>query len=298
VDYITKPIRHQEVFARVQAHLTIRKLQQELQEKNITLEKYVALLTEKNAQLEEKNVQLDEKNLQLQEANTSKDRFFSIISHDLRAPFVGLLGLTQIVVEEFETYTRDEIKNMLVNLQETSRTLYTLLGNLLTWSRIQRGMIENNPQEMDVQEVIVRNVRLFNSNAEQKQITLKNLLHELTVVYADERMVHTIIRNLISNAVKFTHPGGNVTVSAEQEENTVTVSVSDTGIGIGEKHIPKLFRIDAKYKRPGTAEEQGTGLGLVLCKEFVERSGGKIWVESTIDKGTTFRFTLPKKPVE
>jgi signal transduction histidine kinase len=183
---------------------------------------------------------------------------------------------------------------MVMTLGGMSEALYALLDNLLTWSRVQRGMIDYHPQEIDVQKVVTRNVAIFTSNAEQKQITLRTAIQEQTIVYADKKMIDTIIRNLLSNALKFTHPGGNIEVSATQNGNYVTVSVTDTGIGIDEKHIPKLFRIDAQYKRVGTANEKGTGLGLILCQEFVERNGGKIWVESIVNKGTTFWFRLPK----
>lgn len=281
VDYITKPFEHKEVLARVKAHLTIRNLQQELREKNVALEQYVTLLAERNEQLEE--------------VNASKDRFFSIIAHDLRDPFTGLLGLSQVITEEFERYPPQKIKEMIMTLRGMSETLYALLDNLLTWSRVQRGMIEYHPQTIDVQKVVTRNVAIFTSNAEQKQITLSTAIQEWTTAYADKKMVDTIIRNLLSNALKFTHSGGNIEVSATQNGNYVTVSVADTGIGIDEKHIPKLFRIDAQYKRIGTANEKGTGLGLILCQEFVERNGGKIWAESTVEKGTTFRFTLPQE---
>ena len=284
VDYITKPIQCKEVEARINAHLLIGKLQQALQEKNAVLEQYVALLAEKNTQLEE--------------MNASKDRFFSIISHDLRSPFTGLLGIAEIITEKIETYTRKELKNKVMKLREISETLYALLENLLTWARIQRGLIEQDPREIDVQEIVALNVALFTANAEQKQITVSNAIPEQTIVYADHTMVDTVIRNLLSNALKFTPAGGRVDISATQAGSSVTVSIADTGIGIDAEYLPKLFRIDTNYKRAGTAGEQGTGLGLSLCQEFVERTGGKIWVESEVGKGTTFRFTLPQKPME
>ena len=185
-----------------------------------------------------------------------------------------------------------------MTLRGMSETLYALLDNLLTWSRVQHGVIEYHPQTIDVQKVITRNVAIFTSNAEQKQIILRTAFQDQTTAYADKKMVDTIIRNLLSNALKFTYPGGNIEVSAMQNGSYVTVSVADTGIGIDEKHIPKLFRIDAKYKRIGTANEKGTGLGLILCKEFVEKHGGKIWAESEVGKGTTFTFTLSKTTPE
>lgn len=275
VDYITKPIQCEEVEARVKAHLMLCKLQQELQEKNTALA---------------------EKNEQLQAANASKDRFFSIISHDLRTPFIGLIGLTQVLTEDFETYPQEDIKQLLIKLRKTSEIFYALLENLLTWSRSQLGMIEMSPQILNIRETIAPNLRIFEQTAREKQITLTMTLAEPMLVYVDEKMLETILRNLLSNAVKFTPRGGSVTISGVQDGSLTTISVSDTGIGIGEEYLPRLFRIDAQYKRKGTADEQGTGLGLILCQEFIEKSGGKIWVESSVNEGSTFKFTLPQQP--
>lgn len=294
VDYITKPIQPEEVLARVNAHLTIRKLQQELQKKNMVLEKCVVRLAEQNDQLKEKNTQLDEKNVQLKALNADKDKFFSIIAHDLRNPLNTLRLLPEIIVQNIEKYSKDDILKVIRTQQNTMENLSALLENLLTWSRIRQGIIEYCPQQIDVKELIARNVTLLRPNAEQKQITLSSEIEEKTFVYADCHMVDTVVRNLLSNALKFTEPGGNITISAIQNDLAVEVSVSDTGIGIAEKHLPELFRIDTKYKRSGTANEPGTGLGLLLCKEFVKRNDGSIRVESEVGRGSTFKITLPK----
>ncbi len=286
VDYITKPLQHEEVLERVRTHTTIRRLQRELLEKNTILQQYVELLAEKNAEL-------DEKNAQLEEVNASKDRFFSIISHDLRSPFVGLLGLTQLISEEFENYSREKLHTIITKLYKSTENLYALIENLLTWSRLQRGMIEWHPQPIIVRDAIQRTINVLTSNAEQKDIELRNAVVKENVGYADAKMLDTVLRNLVSNALKFTGQGGNITVSAEEHDKMLTISVADTGIGIGPEHVPKLFRIDSKYTRTGTANERGTGLGLILCKEFVERNGGTIRIESEEGVGTTFSFTVP-----
>ncbi|GAK54978.1 response regulator receiver sensor signal transduction histidine kinase [Candidatus Vecturithrix granuli] len=275
VDYITKPIQCEEVEARVKAHLMLRKLQQELQKKNTALA---------------------EKNEQLQAANASKDRFFSIISHDLRTPFVGLIGLTQVLTEEFEAYPKEDLKQLLIKLRKTSETFYALLENLLTWSRSQLGVIEMAPRIVNIREAILRNLHIFEQTARDKQIALTTSLEEPMFVYVDEKMLETILRNLISNAVKFTPYGGKVTISGGQDGYMATIVVTDTGIGIGQEYLPRLFRIDAQYKRKGTADEQGTGLGLILCQEFLEKNRGKIWIESRENEGSTFKFTLPQQP--
>jgi two-component system sensor histidine kinase/response regulator len=287
IDYITKPFHPEEVIARIETHLTLRNLQKTLEGQNIRLRQEI---TERK-QAEDA---LKESEHQLRELNASKDKFFSIVAHDLRGPLGSLKGLTQFAEEHLDSYNPNELKEIVVLQRKTAENLLKLLENLLTWSKIQRGMLEYSPQSICIKRVVDRNLILFTANAEQKQITLKSSILEEVVGYADFNMIDTVVRNLISNALKFTHPGGTVDVSIRQEKKDIEISVSDTGIGIGKEHLPKLFRIETKYKRVGTAREKGTGLGLILCKELVEQNNGKIWVESEVGKGTVFRFTLPR----
>jgi two-component system sensor histidine kinase/response regulator len=227
--------------------------------------------------------------------NASKDKFFSIISHDLRSPFATLLGFSQLLSENIKRYNLDEIKHRVERIRTSAENLYALLENLLTWSRIQRGAMEHNPENMSIIEIVEDNIMLFTSKAEEKQITLKKSLEPGTSVYSDRNMIHTVVRNLISNAMKFTHNGGTIEVSVQpHDEQYMEIAVADTGIGIKQEDLVKLFRIDVQYTNVGTAGESGTGLGLTLCKDLVEKNDGKIWVESEIGKGTTFRFILPK----
>jgi len=237
--------------------------------------------------------QLKQAKEELEELNASKDKFFSIIAHDLRGPLGALHSLSEVIVENIEGYSKDKLIKFLTTQRDAAKNLLALLENLLTWSRIQRGMIEFRPQDVNIEWVISRNIDLFTPTAEQKQITLKSSIPEKVVAYADQSMINTVVRNLISNALKFTDSGGTITVSVRQDDTSIKVSVSDTGIGIDAKHVTQLFQIDAKYQRKGTANEQGTELGLILCKEFVERNGGEIRVKSDVGKGTTFTFTLP-----
>jgi two-component system sensor histidine kinase/response regulator len=276
VDYITKPFQYEEVMARVNAHLTIRRQQQQLQEQT-------ALLEEKNAQLKA--------------LNANKDKFFSIIAHDLKSPFAGLVVVANLIKENIERWSKNEIKRSADQLQKSVDNLYALIENLLTWSRFQQGAMEYTPQFVDFQFIIARNAALLIQNARQKQITLRNSVQEQIPVFIDVNMID-VVRNLLSNAIKFTKASGTVEISATHDENTIKVAISDTGIGIPEKSLPDLFRIDAKTRQVGTAGEQGTGLGLILCKEFVKKHAGKIWVESEVGRGSTFWFTLPKKPME
>jgi signal transduction histidine kinase len=243
-------------------------------------------------QVQERTLELQQKNAQLQELNASKDKFFSIIAHDLRSPFNALLGYTHLMSEQLYMYRRDELKQHVGKLRTAAEKLYALLENLLTWARIQRGGMEYAPEEFDLQELAEYATDLFTSKAEQKQIRLTNLIQDQTLVMADFNMINTVMRNLVSNALKFTPGGGQITLTARKNEHWVEIAVSDTGIGMNQEAIAKLFRLDVKYTTNGTDGEPGTGLGLLLCHDLVERHGGRMWVESESAQGTTFRFTL------
>lgn len=273
VDFLTKPLHHEEVFVRVNTHLTLRRLQR---------------------QLEEKNRRLEEQNALLQHMNAEKDKFLGIIAHDLRSPFSALDNLLHITIEKFGEYTPEKVEQSLKILGRSSENLLTLIENLLIWSRIQRGLHTFDPQRLNLHDVICWTIDLLSSNAEQKQITVINEIHEALPVQADRNMIELVFRNLLSNAIKFTYPEGKITISAAEEKTMIQIAVQDTGIGIPEKSLPKLFRIDERYKQLGTMHEKGTGMGLILCKEFVEKHGGAIWIESVEDQGTTVKFTLPR----
>ena len=294
VDYITKPFQHEEVLARVKTHLTIRKLQQELRQQNETLERYAEMLAQKNDELKAKNAELDEKNSQLNLLNADKDKFFSIIAHDLRNPIGALRELPQLIAENLDNYSKDELRRLITMQRDAARNLFELLENLLTWSRMQRGLIEFNPEPIQVSALAQRSIALLTPSAAQKAITLTQAVNPSLLGMADHKMIDAVVRNLISNAIKFTNSGGTIEVSGNDDGAFMTIAVKDNGVGIGEQFLPKLFRIDEQYRRTGTANERGTGLGLILCKEFVERNGGEIRVESKIGNGSTFSFTLPK----
>jgi signal transduction histidine kinase len=306
VDYITKPFQPEEVLARVKTQLTLRNLQKGLQQEiarrrqaEEELRTLNQQLKEANQQLEETNQQLQEVNQQLQKANASKDKFFSIIAHELRNPFTALIGLTEAIVEEIEFYSKDQIKDKINRLHTNSERVYALLTNLLTWSRLERGLIECKPETFSLADVTERSIRLFASNAGRKQTTLRNLVPHGTTAYAEPKMIDTIIRNLISNALKFIEPGGTIEVSIpRQDEEFVEIAVSDTGIGMSQQQIEKLFRIEQKTSKKGTAGEEGTGLGLILCKELVEKNSGRIRVESEVGKGSQFMVSLPRRGTE
>ncbi len=241
-------------------------------------------------------LRLNDLNRELAELNASKDKFFSIISHDLRNSFGAVIGLSEMLkyqVEENESV--DELLYSAQAVYEGATDLYTLLENLLTWSRIQRGITEAHPEDIELAELTRYSTDLFAAQASNKQVDLKTSVARGMWVSADYNMVNTVLRNLLSNALKFTPSGGTVNISAHPHDETfIEIAVSDTGVGIRSEDIPKLFRIDVQYTKIGTDGEKGTGLGLNLCQEFVEKNGGAIWVESEIGQGTTFKFTLPR----
>lgn len=296
-DYILKPVHDMGILTHAvsraleRARLLAENKQfyKQLHDQNIQLQQEIT----RRRHAEEELLEL---NQQLQAANASKDKFFSIIAHDLRSPFTALIGLTEAIVEDIDAYSKDRIKSILHRLHESSKQVYTLLTNLLTWSRLQRGLIEHHVEQVPLNGIVSYIINLFSAAARQKQITLKNQVPAGLSVYADQNMVNTIIRNLISNALKFTGPNGTITVSARQGEKTVEVAVSDTGIGMNQEEMEKIFRIDAKYSKPGTAGEEGTGLGLILCQELVQKNGGSIRVDSEPGQGTTFTIHLPGVP--
>jgi len=267
VDYVVKPFQQEEVLARINLQLTLQRQKKELSELN-------ARLTESNA---------------------AKDKFFSIIAHDLRGHFNSLIGGTDLLIQFFHKLAEEEKVRLLTDIHIASKEAYTLLSNLLEWSRSQTGRIVCDPIKINLKAVINTNLSLFKQAVKEKHIDIINEIREDIFIYADESMLNTVIRNLISNSVKFTHSGGRVSIRAENVGNLIEVSVSDTGIGMKEDEVRKLFRTDCHHSSRGTAEEHGTGLGLILCKEFVEKNGGKIWIESNEGKGTSSYFTLPQQ---
>ena len=233
-----------------------------------------------------------EKQKFLKNLNTSKDRFFSIIGHDLRGMFNTLKVSTDMLVK-IATKENSQIMTKFANTaKKSTENAYELFENLLTWSRCQRGIIDVYIDTFDIETVVTKNIQLFSERAEQKKILLTQKVPTNLMVRADKNITHTILRNLIANALKFTYSGGHIQVVVEKKEDSVHVSVCDNGIGIDVDIVEKLFSIESKYKQKGTANEQGTGLGLIMCKELAQKNNGNIWIKSEIDKGSTFTFSL------
>lgn len=249
---------------------------------------------EENAhKLLEVNIKMEESEQKLIKLNANKDKFFSIISHDLKGPFTGLLGITEMLVEDYDDFSDEERKELILGLHKSTKSGYELLEGLLEWSRVQRGAIEFQPQAINLSIICDSVVELTRPNAVRKNIELVSDIEINETAFGDENMVNTVIRNLVANAIKFTNSGGMVKISSKKEENFVKVCISDNGIGMNEEDRKKLFRIEIHHTTVGTNKEKGTGVGLILCKELVEKNNGKIWVESELNKGSTFCFILP-----
>ena len=237
---------------------------------------------------------LKENESRLRELNATKDKFFSIIAHDLKNPFNSILGLSNILVEQIHEKNFDGIEEYAAIIQKSSMQVYELLVNLLEWSRTQIGRIEFSPEYIELGALINEVAELLNDSGKQKSIAILKELPRNMLVSADKAMISSVLRNLITNAIKFTHPDGQVIISADKKPDELTISITDNGIGISKETIGRLFRIDENHIALGIQNEKGTGLGLILCKEFIEKHGGKIWVESEVGKGSTFCFTIPK----
>ncbi|HED07332.1 MAG TPA: PAS domain S-box protein [Ignavibacteria bacterium] len=230
---------------------------------------------------------------ELKEANKTKDKFFSIIAHDLKSPFQGLLGYSQILMNEYATITEKERISFINSIDEISKNAFLLLEDLLTWSRLQTGKMEIKFENFNLSECLYRTISLLKQTALNKEIKINCFIDNNIYVNADKNMVCTIVRNIISNAIKFTNCCGEITISSKPVENLIEISIVDTGVGIKKENLEKLFTIDKNVSTKGTANEEGTGLGLLLCKEMIEKQGGKIWVESEPGKGSNFIFTIP-----
>jgi len=236
---------------------------------------------------------LIESEQRLRELNATKDKFFSIIAHDLKNPFNDLMGFTQLLALNIKKYDLQKIEKFTKIIHQSSKLAYNLLENLLDWSRSQTGILNFEPEKILINKLIEENIDLLDSTAKNKNIKIYPEFDTITYAFADKNMVRTIIRNLISNAIKYTNQGGYININSYCDNKKCEISVTDNGIGISKENINKIFKIDESYSTVGTEREKGTGLGLILCKEFVGKNGGKLWIKSEPNKGSTFSFTLP-----
>jgi PAS domain S-box-containing protein len=243
-------------------------------------------------EIKEKESKLQQYSVKLEELNATKDKFFSIVSHDLKNPFNAIMGFAALAIEKLKNKEYEKVGRYCELIYQNTKHSDNLLKNLLQWSRLQREKTDFTAEQMNLQHIVNNIAGLHKANYQEKNIQLHIHIPGNLFVNTDSFMLETTIRNLLSNAIKYTHKGGRVEILAVQENDKTRISVKDNGVGIKQEHKGKLFRIESSYSTPGTGNEKGTGLGLILCKEFVEKLGGNIWVESQEGKGTTFHFTV------
>jgi len=258
VDYLTKPFKAPELLARVQTHIALKHASEELHK-----------------------------------SNAMKDKIFSIIAHDLRGPVGNLSSVLDLLIENFETFEKSTMIDTLSELKVSASRAYELLQNLLKWARSQNKTIDFSPQNIVLKPLILKNLELIQSSASQKSIQFTTDIQDGIIVFADENMVQTILRNLFSNAIKFSHKNGLVEINSRTSGSFAEIHVKDFGVGISDENLKKLFVPHEYFSTYGTNNEKGTGIGLNICKDFVERNNGKIDVISDVNTGTTFSFTLP-----
>ncbi len=255
------------------------------------------LLEASNKKLEEANQKLLQSEKELKELNKTKDRFFSIIAHDLRSPFNSMIGFSELLNEGIDKYSKAQIKQYNKLIYESGKNILELLENLLYWARAQTGNLSFYPRKLDIYTIVTNVLNLAQTNAVDKKITLIKNVKSNTFCTCDEDMIETVLRNLVFNALKFSHPKGKIEVKTEKKNTKLIVSVKDDGIGIAKEQLENIFEGSRDNLKAGTSNEQGTGLGLLICKEFIHMHQGEIWVESQIDVGTCFYFSIPtQKP--
>ncbi len=259
----------------------------------IITKKTNTLLKQKIDDLEKTNDKLRLSAVTLEQLNATKNRFFSIIAHDLKNPFNALLGFSELITTSFNQLKEQEIKEYISLVHQSSQNLYKLLENLLKWSAAQTGKMHYLPEQFDLVSLINSEIHFLRINASKKQIEISKNTPDEMIINSDKLVLSSVIRNILDNAIKFTRPGGNIKVSAEKKYREVIVKISDSGIGIPKDMQKKMFSIDGEIGRKGTNNEEGGGLGLILCKDLIERAGGKIGMESGLGKGSTFWFSLP-----
>jgi len=250
-------------------------------------------LTQNSIKIQKQRDELDEQKRKLEELNATKDKFFTIIAHDLKNPFNTVIGLTELLKERFDTYETAKVKEFIDQIFIFSNNIYHLLEDLLEWAKVQTGKLKVNREKTDIFELVNETYNLYREKARNKNIKLISTVDIGTYAFIDKYMVNTVIRNLVSNAIKFTYNGGEVCINTYTKGDFIHVSVKDNGVGIAKNDLENVFSIGSNYSTPGTDQESGTGLGLIICKEFIEKNGGVIQVQSEINKGAEFVFSLP-----
>jgi signal transduction histidine kinase len=268
-----------------------------LHEMNAEITHLQRQLLQKTLSQEQTLSKLNATNEELQKANQDKDKFLKILAHDLKNPMFAISGFSDLLIKNFRKYDENTIEKQLGIINATTKKTYDLLEELLLWTRSQSGKIPFEPRTFQLKKVCDDVLSLLNESAATKQIEIISEIDAGFELHADVDMLRTILRNLISNAIKFTHENGQITLRAVQQDTDMIITVSDNGIGMGQEVVSRLWQIAEHYTSPGTKGEKGTGLGLMLCKEFVEKHNGRIWVESEVGKGSDFKIALPVSEV-
>ncbi len=279
------------LFARTMLKGFVRRLRENnILEERLTRRTF-EIQKQKNDIIRERD-KLENQKKELVVLNNTKDKFFSIIGHDLKNPFSTVIGLSELLLDDFESFEKERLKVFIEQINKFSSNAYALLENLLQWARSQTGKLKINKNLYNLKDVIDDNIELLSGNAKQKNIEIVYPGQSEFLLF-DINMISTVIRNLLSNAVKFTPENGKIEIKHEERNDRIYVSIVDNGVGIAKKDLSKLFKIDANPSTIGTSDEKGTGLGLILCNEFISRHDGEIWAESEPGEGSIFRFYLP-----
>ncbi len=265
VDYITKPFQREELIARVNNHIALTHAKQ----------------------------QVKKQAGEIKRINLTKDRLYSVIAHDIKSPFSNISMLISSLAEGYLEAGTEEYDEILQSINSSTQETYGLLENLLQWTRSQTGDLDQSPEPLQVNQLIDNTCRLLQPQAGKKNITIDHQTHADLTIHADRNMMQSVFHNLIGNAIKFSHEGGKITIRTREENNQAMIEVEDTGVGIPQENLEKLFKDRGQLTTRGTADEKGSGLGLLLVKDFVQKNNGRIDVESVVDQGTTFTLTLP-----
>lgn len=250
-----------------------------------------------NQLLKLKNQQIKESEQELRRLNAAKNKFFSIIAHDLKNPLHSVMGYSYLLSKDYDNFSEKERKKFAADINQSTNNIFRLLQNLLEWAKTQTGALKFSPIEVEFEHILENSLSVLHALAQQKNIEIKSCHDDDLKLFADPQMIETVLRNLINNAIKFTPENGSIEISARSIDDQISVSINDSGVGLTEEDIQNLFRIDSKIKRKGTNNEDGSGLGLIICKEFIDKNNGTIWVTSTPGKGSSFTFTLPAKAI-
>ncbi|MCX6238729.1 MAG: hybrid sensor histidine kinase/response regulator [Bacteroidia bacterium] len=279
IDYIRKPVDPIEITARINSALKIANAYKEIKSRK--------------EQIEEQKLDIEQKNKELVELNATKDKLFSIIGHDLRGPIGGFKSFIEFMISSCDLTDTEEITKLLILMQKSAGSTYELLENLLIWAKSQQNEIVFAPKKIILKELVLDTIQLFNHLLQDKQIEIIDNIPLDFSVLADKNMLETVLRNLISNSIKFTPRRKNIYILVDKNATEYVITVKDEGIGIKPDDISKLFKKNEHFTTYGTNNEKGSGLGLMLCKDLVERHNERIWVVSEVGKGSEFKFTMP-----